>query len=279
MIPPSYRLARRVSHADVDFVGELKLGALLGMLEQAAVEASTAAGFGAERYTAEQRVWVIRRTKLRRLVPVGGGDEIDIDTEVADFRRARSLRRYRVTRGGEAVAEATTDWVYCDIASGKPTRVSADLVAALFGAEAPTLPRAEPLPAARDEAPVEHRLRVQPSHLDHVQHVNNAVYTHYLEDAAFALFAARGWPLTRMLTAGGGLRIVEIDAEYMKDANVDDDLAVRTWLVEGDDFGAAAPRHAELLQVIDRASGEILRARTRWRWRDTPHVLGGVPRA
>jgi len=278
--PRSYRLSRRLSHADVDFVGELKLSALLGMLEQAAVEASTEAGFGAERYSAEQRVWIIRRTRLRRLMPVGGGDELEIRTEVADIRRARSLRRYQVGRGEVCVAEATTDWVYCDMATGRPTRVPAELSQALFGDAAPTLPRAEALPEDRPEAPIEMRLTVQPSHLDHVRHVNNAIYANYLEDAAFALFASQGWPLARMIAAGGGLRIAEIDAEYMKDAAAEDELVVRSWMLTAADFTAASPpSSAELLQVVDRAngSGEVLRARTSWTWRNASAVLGGRP--
>ena len=40
----AFRLGRRLSHADVDFLGELKVSALLGLLEQAAVEECIEAG-------------------------------------------------------------------------------------------------------------------------------------------------------------------------------------------------------------------------------------------
>jgi acyl-CoA thioester hydrolase len=174
---PIYRLQRRLSHADVDFLGELKVPALLGLLEQAAVEASTAAGFDAARYTREGRIWIIRRTRLQRLVPVGGGDTVEVETRVADFRRARSLRRYTVRRHSEVVAEATTDWVYCDLQTGRPVRVPEALQSAFMGGAATeALPRAESLPAGAPGVPAEFTLTVQPSHLDHVGHVNNAVY-------------------------------------------------------------------------------------------------------
>src|ERR1700687_196751 len=119
-----YRLERRLSHADVDFVGELKVAALLGLLEQAAVEASTEAGFDPAWYAREGRMWIIRRTRLERFRPVGGSDTLEVETHVADFRRARSLRRYHVRRDGVIVAEATTDWVFCDVTSGRPMRYS-----------------------------------------------------------------------------------------------------------------------------------------------------------
>lgn len=269
-----YRLARRLSHADVDFLGELKVGALLGMLEQAAVEASTAVGFDAARYTREGRVWIIRRTRLRRLVPVGGVDEIEVHTRVADIRRARSLRRYEVWRSGELVAEATTDWVYCDLLSGRPTRIPADLQQALFGAdEPPMLERAPALTADLGADCTELRLLVRPSHLDHVRHVNNAVYTHFLEDAAFVHFATVDWPLARMLAEGGALRLARLDAEYLKDASEGDELLVRTRLATG-----GLPATATLEQTIARGDGtEVLRAHSEWSWRRAPAILGGVP--
>lgn len=278
----TYALARRLSHADVDFLGELKVSALLGLLEQAAVEASTDAGYDAARYTREGRLWIIRRTRLERIVPVGGTEAVVVETEVVDFRRARSLRRYTVRRDGVAVAHATTDWVYCDLLTGRLLRIPEALVQALTdGAGAPALPRAEPLPAIGPGAAVEFALTVQPSHLDHVAHVNNAVYAAWLEDGAFALFAASGWPLRRMLAAGGALRLSRLDCEYLTDALVGEHLVVRTWRLDGAEFEGnhdAPPTCAQLLQTISRADDTaVLRARSGWAWRQKPLVLGGVP--
>ncbi len=287
----TYRLARRLSHADVDFLGELKVPALLGLLEQAAVEASTAVGFDAARYTREGRIWIIRRTRLHRLVPVGGGDTVDVETRVADFRRARSLRRYAVQRHAQMVAEATTDWVYCDLQSGRPARIPEPLQRAFAGDDrgaAPpaarplaALPRAAVLPSHAPGTPVELALTVQPSHLDHIAHVNNAVYAAYLEDGAFALFAACGWPLSRMLEMAGALRIQWLDAEYLSDAAAGAQLHVYSWLLEGSAIERnqdRPPERARVLQTIRRSGGEeITRAHSEWVWRRRPEVVGGVP--
>lgn len=286
-----YRLTHRISHADVDFLGELKVPALLGLLEQAAVEASTACGYDAARYTQDGRVWIIRRTRVERQVPVGGVDELLVETQVADVRRARSLRRYTVRRGEQVVATASTDWVYCDMRSGKPVRIPEDLHKALSsGRELPSLPRAAALSADPPYAATELTLTVHPSHLDHVMHVNNGIYAAYLEDGAFALFAARGWSLERMLEAGGALRPRWLDAEYFRDAQNGDLLTVRSWLVGGDDpversgleargpGGLGIPARAELLQsIVGQGGRELLRAGSQWLWRRRPAVLGGVP--
>jgi len=277
MVP--YRLQRRLSHADVDFLGELKVPALLGLLEQSAVEASTAAGYDAARYTHEGRIWIIRRTQLERPIAVGGTDTLEVETAVADFRRARSLRRYDVRRGADLVAQATTDWVYCDLSSGRPVRVPDELQRAFVGVD-PGAPLARPerLRVDAAEDPVSFAVTIQPSHLDHVAHVNNAVYVSFLEDAAFTMFAQHGWPLPRMLDAGGALRIARLDVEYLNDAGAGDQLTVRSWLAGLLADDAAVPPSAALLHAIGRVDGtELLRARTDWVWRRRPAVVGGVP--
>jgi acyl-CoA thioester hydrolase len=295
----TYRLERRVSHADVDFLGELKVGALLGLFEQAAVEASAEAGFDPAWYTREGRIWIIRRTRLERPIPVGGTDTLAVETSVADYRRARSLRRYEVQRcrpaGGaagdpgspspdEVVARGTTDWVYCDVASGRPVSVP-DTVRRAFSGDGlgESLPRAPALPDAGEGSPVDFILTVLPSHLDHVAHVNNAVYASFLEDGAFKLFAERGFSLERMLAAGGALRIRRFDAEYLSDALAGEVLTVRSWLDEasGPLSGAASgrPGPQRLVQRAERPGGScVLRAISDWAWTWRPDVLGGVPR-
>jgi len=299
-----YVLEHRVSHADVDLLGEVKVQALLGLLEQAAVEASWDAGFDPAWYASAGRVWIIRRTRLERTLPVGGGDLLRVATHVLDWRRARSLRAYEVrlaARGlrtpatadedAPVVARATTDWVYCDMASGRPASVPEEMRRAFSGdGSVVTLPRARPLAGEPPEsAPaIETALTVRPSLLDHVTHVNNAAYTALLEDGACALFAASGLPVPRMLERGGALGVERIDLEYLDDALVDDRLVVRSWL-DGEDAsgvprldGDAPPGTTGVGQTIARAGDErsacILRARSTWRWRERPAVLGGIPR-
>jgi acyl-CoA thioester hydrolase len=297
-----YALEHRVSHADVDLLGEVKVGALLGLLEQAAVEASWECGFDPGWYTARGRVWIIRRTRLERTVPLGGGDRVRVATHVLDWRRARSLRAYAIERIGAdgapvAAARATTDWVYCDMTTGRPASVPEDMRRAFSGVEHVTLPRARAIPESGSGEPVVLSIVVRPSLLDHVTHVNNAAYAALLEDGAFELFAAHGWPLTRMLDGGGALRMARIDLEYLDDAVAGDDLLVRSWIAPADDAADAqraappaevlaeaaspgVPRGVRLLQTIARRDGgRIMRSTSDWVWRRRPAVLGGVPEA
>jgi acyl-CoA thioester hydrolase len=295
-----YVLDHRVSHADVDLLGEVKTPALLGLLEQAAVEASWECGFDPAWYAAAGRVWIIRRTRLERALPVGGGDVVRVATHVLDWRRARSLRAYELrlaARGTQAaaadvaepplVARASTDWVYCDTTTGRPVSIPDEMRRAFSGdGDVVTLPRARPLHDEAPGTPVETTVVVRPSLLDHVTHVNNAAYASMLEDGAFALFAAHGLGVPDMLARGGALGVRRIDLEYLDDALVDDRLVVQSWLVAGEAggvpslAGAAPPGAVRVVQAIARAGGgRILRALSDWRWRERPAVLGGIPGA
>lgn len=274
-----YELWCRVSHAEVDFLGEQKLSALLGLLERAAVEASGASGYNARRYAEERRVWLIRRTLVSRWLPVGGTDELRVLTRVADVRRARSLREYRVHCNGRLVAEGITDWVYCDLESRRPTRIPVELASALYGSHgAPSLDRAPSPPDGPEGELVTLVRTVMASDLDHVGHMNNALYANVLEDGAFVWLHRQGFPLEAMLAIGGALRPVGLDIEYFADAGPGDTLFVDTW---GERLAPATetpPRLLALYQRIRTQDDRILvRAISCWQWRWRSRVLGEPP--
>jgi len=66
---------------------------------------------------------------IEYLKPVYAGEDVIALTWVADFRRVRSLRRYQFLRqsGNVLLARGETDWVFVDIASGRPRMVPEEL--------------------------------------------------------------------------------------------------------------------------------------------------------
>jgi len=69
--------------------------------------------------------WVVRGHTIEYLRPAFINELIDIHTWVVDFRRVRSLRRYRFFRhsDGQLLAKGETDWVFVDIKSGRPLAI------------------------------------------------------------------------------------------------------------------------------------------------------------
>ncbi len=77
--------------------------------------------------------WVVRSHNIEYLVPLFAGEEVTVLTWVVNFRRVRSLRRYRFLRTGDDVllARGETDWVFVDVASGRPCRIPDEMIGLL----------------------------------------------------------------------------------------------------------------------------------------------------
>jgi acyl-CoA thioester hydrolase len=128
--------------------------------------------------------------------------------------------------------------------------------------------------------------KVRHYEMDALGHVNNAVYLHYLEQAAFEHSAAAGFSdaQTRAL---GGLWIVRThQIEYLRPATAGDVLQVVTWAVAFKGARAwrdyvihryeptpneaqTVPADGFLAPDASLSSEPLVRARTLWVWADT----------
>jgi acyl-CoA thioester hydrolase len=70
-------------------------------------------------------MWVARSHKIEYLSPAFAEDEIEALTWVVNFRKVRSLRRYKFVRIADQItlARGETDWVLMDAASGRPRSI------------------------------------------------------------------------------------------------------------------------------------------------------------
>ncbi|MDB5297468.1 MAG: thioesterase [Phycisphaerales bacterium] len=76
--------------------------------------------------------WVVRAHRVEYKRPALAGDRVRVTTRVLDARRAFSTRTYRFERAADGVVLATgeTDWVFVDVATGRPKSVPAEVIAA-----------------------------------------------------------------------------------------------------------------------------------------------------
>lgn len=127
--------------------------------------------------------------------------------------------------------------------------------------------------------------KVRHYEMDALGHVNNAVYLHYLEQAAYEHSAAAGFPDERTRALGGIWIVRRHEIEYLRPAAAGDVLQVVTWAVAFK--GARAFRDYAIFRY-DGAGGEsqglppdgflmpdempagepLVRARTLWVWAD-----------
>jgi acyl-CoA thioester hydrolase len=94
-------------------------------MQEAALAHSAAQGWPSARYRELGAGWVVRSHKIEYLQASFAGDEIVVYTWVADFRKIRSLRKYKMVRLGDGatVALAETDWAFIGYEHRVPRRI------------------------------------------------------------------------------------------------------------------------------------------------------------
>jgi acyl-CoA thioester hydrolase len=270
-MPLTHTRLFRVRYYECDLFGYMHHANYLRYMQEAAFDASSAAGYAHEDYEAMGRIWLARQTEIEHFRPLHYGDSVQIKTWVADWRRVRSRRAYefRLAGSNESVARAYTDWVFLESASGRPTSIPTEMMAAFVpeGQLRPARPRAR-FPAAPPPPSGTFHMRRQVAwpDIDQAQHVNNAVHLEYLEDLEIHAFVAFGWPPSRMARAGFAFRAEHRLIDYLQPALLHEELELSTWISDLDHSGAV--RHHTVTRGGD---GELLvRARSHFR----PYRLG-----
>ena len=72
-----------------------------------------------------QATWVVREHRIKYLRPAFKGDQIGIQTWIAEFRKVRSRRIYRFVNVADfaILAEGETHWIFVNVTTGKPMTV------------------------------------------------------------------------------------------------------------------------------------------------------------
>ena len=93
---------------------------------------SAALGWPPERYRQLGMGWVARSHRIEYLRPAVAGDQIIVETHVAEMKKVTSTRVYRIVRRDdrELLARAETNWAFVSFATGKPTRIPAEIAGA-----------------------------------------------------------------------------------------------------------------------------------------------------
>jgi len=141
-MPAVFYYLHTVQPDEIDTLNHANNVAYVQWLQDAAVAHSSARGWPPERHLALGAGWVVRSHTIEYIRPARLGDEIVVQTWVADFKKVTSRRRYRIYRveDGVLLAQAETLWAFVTYATGQPTRIHPD-VAASF-----ELPEGDPKP-------------------------------------------------------------------------------------------------------------------------------------
>ena len=109
------------------------------------------------------------------------------------------------------------------------------------------------------------QLRVRYHEMDALGHVNNAVYQHYLEQAAIEHSEHLGFNHQKYQELGGVFVMRRVEIDYLRPAVAGDTLEVTTWLQQ-----LRGPRAIRRYEIRKQGEDQLLvTAEVLWVWVDT----------
>lgn len=247
----------RVRTYELGARSQVKLNVYQNYMEEAAVQASGSLGYDWAWYHANNCIWVARAITLRYGTPALYPDELEMQTWVSDLRRVSSNREFVLRRvnDGAMVLRARTNWVYLDMITMRPQRIPESFRVAFDPTGA-----AEPLEVEIDdgqapETPLVYAetRAVARYELDSAGHVNNAVYTGWVEQTIEDGLRAAGWGADQRAAEGLRLAPMGRTIEYLRSARDAEALRIEMRVAA---VGASRVRFRT--EISDAQSGDVL---------------------
>jgi len=119
-----YEMEYRVDSRDIDMFQQCRPSALLGILQEAATQASLALRVsGPEVYEKYRALWMVTRTWVELEKPIRWNDLLTIQTWHRGAGGVSSYRDFDILRDGERIGQGVMLWVLVDAAEHKLMRM------------------------------------------------------------------------------------------------------------------------------------------------------------
>lgn len=190
----------RVRWSELDASGTVAPAAYLRYLVETAYDWGDALGLGAKNDGVLGLFWLIRETEIHFLRPLRHNDVFDFTIWMVTWQRVRGTRCFEIKlkESGEIIAQGSQHIVCMDVKTLRPASPPEEIIDN-FRLEEPRIFPFERFPkiSPYDGAFVSQR-QVEWQDLDALEHVNNAIYITYAEEAAARDLATRGWPPAKL---------------------------------------------------------------------------------
>lgn len=202
-----YTFKTKVRYSELNSDGTIRPEAIVNLLQDCTTFHSESLGASVAFYETENKAWVLNSWQINIKGEIKLGDEIIVGTWPYDFVGAFGLRNFVIMdKDGNNIVEANTLWVFADIETGRPIKLTEDYTKFYVLEEKLDMDYADrkiKLPEGVFGV-VEEPIRIKKSFIDTNQHVNNS---RYIECAAEYI---------------DNRKIKRIRAEYKKQARLSD---------------------------------------------------------
>jgi YbgC/YbaW family acyl-CoA thioester hydrolase len=253
----------RVRWSDINAVGQVHLSEYFRYLIETAVDWGTTLGLSSAESEALGLVWVIRETEMNFFRPLYRDELFECSIWLVDWRLVRGTRCFeiRLKDGGALIAQAVQEVVVLDGKTLRPVAAPAYLMDKAKIENPPLFPHQKfPKFQTQREAAFEFKREVEWRDLDSQEHVNNANYLEFAEDAAAQALAAVGWSPAHFKAQGLVVVNRRVHIQYQSPASWGEKLDVVAYLVD------LKPASGTWYIVIERKSNHepILQCTLEW---------------
>jgi acyl-CoA thioester hydrolase len=261
----------RVRWAELDASSAVSPANYLRYLMETAWDWGDAVGLGVNDSQTLDLFWVIRETEIRFLRPLRHHDVFDFTIWLVNWQRVRGTRCFelKLKDGGDVIAQGTQEVVSMDVKTGRPMSLPEHVIDR-FRLENPRVFPFERFPRISSvEAPYVMQRQVESMDLDLYEHVNNAVYIHYAEEAVAQAFFAQEWSPAKLSEHHLAVLTRRAHIQYLSLASWGETLNISTQILDVKDTGGSryvsmtradgTPVAACILdwELVDRKSGEV----------------------
>lgn len=172
-------------YGDLDKNGNVKIGAILDVLQDVAGCHSTSVGYSREKLLSESVAWLLQGWRVKTVKPLLYEQPVKVITGIMNVKKFTLERRYEMWQDGELKVSATADWFTVDINKMRPILVPDEILEGYdtINEEDNGLPFTKL--RFNDTLDFVRKFEVSERDLDQNQHVNNAKSAEIVTDGVF----------------------------------------------------------------------------------------------
>lgn len=243
----------RVRWSEINAAGQVHLSEYFRYVIETAWDWGTTIGLSIAESEEQGLAWVLHEAETHLYRPLHAEDRFELTIWLVDWRRVRGTRCFelKLKDNGELIAQGTQEVVSLDLQSMRPVATPDHIIESIRLENPRVFPHQKiPKFQLRPDSAFLIQRKVEWRDLDSQEHVNNANYVAFAEDAAVGALAALGWSPAAFKTQGMLLANKRVQIQYQSSASWGERLDVVTHLVELKPAGGVW--HIQIERASDR---------------------------